>query len=74
MNHDLLGDKMNSPEFASAVIDRLGGTFAAARIFKVEPPTVSYYRKNGFPPPRLMFLEVAFPKIIKEVRAAFPGD
>ncbi|QMV32378.1 hypothetical protein 8G_00061 [Ralstonia phage Hyacinthe] len=62
---------MNSPEFANAVIDRLGGTAAAARIFRVEMPTVSYYRRNGFPKPRLMFLEVAFSKLLKEVAAEF---
>jgi hypothetical protein len=37
----------------SAFIDALGGTFAAARIFKVTPPAVSNWRASGAMPARL---------------------
>ena len=50
----------------SALIDKLGGTSRVAKIFNVKMPTVSYWRKNGIPAARMMYLEVKYPKIVKE--------
>lgn len=45
----------------SRLIDDLGGTGEVARMFEIEPPSVSYWRKHGIPKARLMYLKTAFP-------------
>lgn len=47
---------------ANAVIDRLGGTSAVARICECKPPSVHEWRVNGIPKARLQFLRLAFPE------------
>jgi hypothetical protein len=48
---------------AGQIIDALGGTSETARLCEVEPPSVSDWRKNGIPKPRLMFLRLARPDV-----------
>jgi len=45
----------------SRLIDDLGGTGVVARMFEIEPPSVSYWRKHGIPKARLMYLKTVFP-------------
>ena len=45
----------------SRLIDDLGGTGAVARMFEIEPPSVSYWRKHGIPKSRLMYLKATHP-------------
>lgn len=47
--------------YASAVIDRLGGTSAVAKICDIKPPSVHEWRLNGIPKARLQFLRLAYP-------------
>jgi len=46
---------------SNTVIDRLGGTSAVARLCKVQPASVSGWRKQGIPEAREMFLRLARP-------------
>lgn len=55
---------------ANTVIDRIGGTAAAARLFKVRMPSVSSWRIHGIPRARMMFLEVARPEAVEGVDVA----
>lgn len=50
---------------ASELIDALGGTVAAARMFEVTPQAVTQWRRAGIPKPRLMFLRVARPDLFR---------
>lgn len=52
---------MKSKHNDSAVIDRLGGTFAVARLCEVRPPSVSEWRNVGIPRARKQFLRLAYP-------------
>lgn len=52
----------------SKLIDMLGGTSRVAKIFNVKMPTVSYWRKNGIPEARMMYLEVKYKSVIKKFR------
>lgn len=45
----------------SRLIDDLGGTSAVAKMFDIEPPSVSYWRANGIPKARLMYLKAVYP-------------
>jgi hypothetical protein len=45
----------------SRLIDDLGGTGVVAKMFNIEPPSVSYWRANGIPKARLMYLRAVFP-------------
>lgn len=56
--------------YANAVIDRLGGTSAVARIFDIRPSSVHQWRIDGLPKARLQYLKVAFPKILKSIEEA----
>lgn len=47
------------------IIDALGGTSETARLCKVQPASVSEWRKNGIPPARRMFIELARPEIFR---------
>jgi hypothetical protein len=61
-------------ELARAVIAELGGTAATARIFGIKQPSVSAWLKDGIPPARLMYLEVAYPAVMRKARKASNGD
>lgn len=52
----------------SEIIDRLGGTTAVAKMFEIEPPSVSEWRSNGIPKARMMYLRLAHPEVFVEVR------
>ena len=52
----------------SLLIDMLGGTAVVSRIFNVKMPTVSYWRKNGIPEARMMYLEIRYKNIIRKFR------
>lgn len=53
---------------ASTIIQRLGGTTAVARMFQIEPPSVSEWkRRNEIPKARLMYLKLARPEVFEEV-------
>ncbi len=49
---------MNS--HATQLIDALGGTAAVARIFDARMPSISNWKRDGIPPARMMFLQVAY--------------
>lgn len=49
----------------SAIIDRLGGTGAVARLFEVSDPTVSIWRKTQIPKARMMYIKLAYPSVIE---------
>lgn len=51
---------------AGEVIDRLGGTYKTAKLFKVAPPSVSEWRaNNSIPKARLMYLHLARPEVFQ---------
>lgn len=45
------------------IIDGLGGTSKTAEMFEIAPASVSDWRKNGIPKPRLMYLKLARPDL-----------
>lgn len=47
----------------STLIDDLGGTTKAAKFFDVKPPSISEWRINGIPRPRMMYLKLARPDL-----------
>lgn len=49
---------------ATQVIDALGGTAAVARIFNVQQPSVSDWKKGGIPNSRVMYLRLAYRKAL----------
>jgi hypothetical protein len=53
---------------AQAVIAELGGPTATARIFGIKPPSVMAWLEDGIPKARLMYLEVAYPKVMRVAR------
>lgn len=55
---------------AAKIIDALGGTAEAARLFEVRMPSVSAWRYHGIPKPRMMFLKVAKPEVLEGVDVA----
>lgn len=54
-------------ETANKIIDALGGTNKVAAIFKIGAPSVSDWRKYGIPRARMMYLEVAKRKLLKQI-------
>ncbi|AVL70644.1 hypothetical protein CEQ07_03885 [Oligella urethralis] len=58
----------------SLLIDMLGGTAVVSRIFNVKMPTVSYWRKNGIPEARMMYLEVQYKSIVKKYLEELSDD
>ena len=51
---------------ASAIIDEFGGTAAVARIFEIEPPSVSEWKRlNKIPKARLMYLRLLRPEVFE---------
>lgn len=53
------------PEYASEMIDILGGTAAVSRICGIRDPSVSSWRKLGMPKSRFMFLSERYKKLIR---------
>ncbi|MNY56268.1 hypothetical protein D3C86_1923270 [compost metagenome] len=56
---------MNAP--ATQIIQALGGSTAVARLFKIAVPSVTKWKKQGIPRPRMMFLELAQPQALQGV-------
>jgi hypothetical protein len=56
--------------FACAVIDKIGGTAATARLCEVRLPSVSQWRVNGIPRARIQFLRLARPDVFAELAEA----
>lgn len=54
----------------NAIIDKLGGTNAVAKLCEIEPASVSEWRRNGIPKARLMYLRLAKPAEFKELERA----
>lgn len=52
---------------AIKIIDALGGTAETARLFDIRMPSVSAWRAEGIPKPRMQYLEVAKPEALKGV-------
>lgn len=55
---------------AAAVIDKLGGTAAVAKLFRIRPPSVCKWRSEGIPKARVMYLEVARAKDLRGIDLA----
>lgn len=51
--------------FATQVIDTLGGTAAVSRIFDIAMASVSRWKEDGIPAPRMMYLEVTKKKQLR---------
>ena len=49
---------------ATQVIDALGGTAAVARLFDARMPSISNWKRDGIPPARMMFLQLAHKKAL----------
>jgi len=56
----------------SALIDKIGGTVIAAKLFEVRPQAISQWRHTGIPRARLLHLRAVRPELFKEEPAA-PG-
>lgn len=55
---------MKNEPTASEIIDRLGGTFAVAKLFNLAPPSVSEWKaKEKIPEARMMFIRLARPDV-----------
>jgi hypothetical protein len=52
---------------ANRIIDKLGGTNAVAAVCRIQPPSVSGWRKEGIPPAREDFLRLKFPREFAEL-------
>lgn len=50
------------------IIEKLGGTAETARICDVSMAAVSQWRINGIPKTQLKFLQLAKPKVFKEIK------
>ena len=50
------------------IIEKLGGTAETARICDVSMAAVSQWRINGIPKTQLKFLQLAKPKVFKELQ------
>ena len=59
---------------SNLIIDRLGGTTAAARFFEVKAPSVSEWRKTGLPRARLMYVRAMHPDIYAEAEKVGAGE
>ena len=49
----------------SKIIDKLGGTVAASRIFKISPQAVSMMRRRGIPEYRIDYLKLLRPELFQ---------
>lgn len=61
-------ERMNTPHPDSYIIDALGGTSKTARLCRVQPASVSEWRKTGIPDARRMFLQLARPDVFDQDR------
>lgn len=52
----------------SKLIDKLGGTVATARIFKVSSQAVSKMRRNGIPQYRIDYLKLLRPELFEQIK------
>jgi hypothetical protein len=59
---------------ARSVISALGGTKAVADIFGIKQPSVSGWLETGIPAARLMYLDVAYPEIMRKARKGKNGN
>lgn len=50
----------------SKLIDKIGGTVAAARVFEVSPQAVSKWRRDGIPRARLMYIKAIRPDLFDD--------
>lgn len=48
----------------SEIIDEMGGTSEVARMFEIDPASVSEWRKKGFPKARVMTLRLMRPDLM----------
>lgn len=48
------------------VIERLGGTCAAARFFEISPAAVTDWRHKGVPKARVLHLKAVRPDVLQE--------
>ncbi len=48
---------------ANQIIDALGGTVAVARLCEIKPPSVSGWRREGIPKPRLDYFKLLRPDV-----------
>lgn len=55
---------MRMNRHATQVIDALGGTAAVARLFDARMPSISNWKRDGIPPARMMFLQLAHKKAL----------
>lgn len=59
---------------ARAVIAALGGPTKTARIFDIRVPSVMAWLDKGIPDSRLMYLDLAYPEIMRKARKSKNGD
>lgn len=50
----------------SQIIDALGGTGKTAKLFGIQPASVSEWRKTGIPDARMMYIRLARPDIFSK--------
>lgn len=48
----------------SKLIDMLGGTTVVADMFNITKSSVSFWRRNGIPVARMMYLEIKYKNIV----------
>lgn len=54
---------------ANQIIDALGGTNAVARLCECQPASVSGWRKDGIPKPRMLYLKAVRPEVFAKLSA-----
>lgn len=57
-----------------SLIDRIGGTVQAARLFEVRPQAVTQWRRTGIPRARLMYLKSVRPELFAAAANADAGE
>lgn len=63
----LLANMAHMDLFANRIIDKLGGTYAVARICDIKPPSVCKWRHKGISRGHLKYLRLRFPVEFAEV-------
>lgn len=58
---------MTTEKSPDEIIDALGGTSEVARLCKIQPASVSEWRRQGIPSARLQFLELARPAVFEKL-------
>jgi hypothetical protein len=54
------------------IIEKLGGTFAVAKLCRVKPPSVSEWKRDGIPSARRQFLELLRPDVFASAKQSEP--